>query len=98
PPVHGSPACWEQVPPLQVSAPLQKTPSLQDTALFGCEQLPLPSQTSLVQPFASVVQTVPAATKQLSAASLQTLLHSVAPQAPKWCVVQAVLLQLSLPL
>jgi hypothetical protein len=32
--VHGSPACSEQPPPLHVSLPLQKTPSLQAAELF----------------------------------------------------------------
>jgi len=35
PPVHGSPACDEHVPPLQVSAPLQNCPSSHEAALLG---------------------------------------------------------------
>jgi len=35
-PEHGSPACTEQLPPLQVSAPLQNSPSLHGAVLFGC--------------------------------------------------------------
>jgi hypothetical protein len=34
PPLHGLPACMEQEPALQVSAPLQNTPSLQEFVLF----------------------------------------------------------------
>src|SRR5207253_5760459 len=52
--VHGLPAC-PQTPRLQVSAPLQNTPSLHVPVLFACWQLP-PAATlhvSVVHGFAS---------------------------------------------
>ena len=42
----------------QLSLPLQKRPSSHEAALLGCEQVPLPSQTSSVQPLLSSVQAV----------------------------------------
>src|SRR5207253_32440 len=57
PPTHGSPA-WLMQPPAasQVSAPLQKRPSLHDdpAGAFGCVHVPAPSQTSVVQPLPSL--------------------------------------------
>ncbi len=48
-PGQGStPSCTEQVPPPQLSAPLQRTPSSQAAALFVCVQLPAASQPSAV--------------------------------------------------
>ena len=49
PPVHGSPACTEQFPPLHVSVPLQNTLSSHDALLFGCVQEPLDAEL-LIQP------------------------------------------------
>ena len=85
PPAQGSPA-WLQVPPPQVSAPLQKRPSSQGAVLLVWAQVPVPLQASSVQTLPSVVQAVAAATKQLSAASLQELLHSAPPAqgSPAW--------------
>src|SRR5439155_504669 len=68
PPVHGSPLCV-QVPPLQVSVPLQKRPSSQEAVFGVCAQVPAPLQASSVQTLPSLVQAVPAAVWQLSAAS-----------------------------
>jgi len=47
----------------QVSAPLQRFPSLHDVplVLFGCVQLPVPLQVSFVQAFPSSVHSVPLA-------------------------------------
>ena len=42
PPLHGLPAWTEQVPPLQVSVPLQYKPSVQDAVLLGLLQ-PIPT-------------------------------------------------------
>src|SRR5439155_1380496 len=73
--VHGSPLC-AQVPPLQVSVPLQKRPSSQDAVFGVCAQVPAPLQVSSVQTLPSLVQAVPAAVWQLLAASLHVSLHS----------------------
>jgi hypothetical protein len=58
-PLQGSPECDEQVPPEQVSAPLQYRPSSQDAVLLGWVQVPEPLQTSLVQTLPSSVQAAP---------------------------------------
>jgi len=79
PPVHGSPPWLLHDPPLQVSVPLQYRLSVHGAVLFGCPQAPLPLHSSLVQTLPSSVQAVPADTAQLSAPSLQTLLHSGPP-------------------
>jgi hypothetical protein len=76
PPAHGSPACRLQLPPLQVSLPLQKTPSSHGAVLFGWVHAPAPSQTSSVQGLVSALQAVPAEAKQFCASSLQALAHS----------------------
>jgi hypothetical protein len=61
PPEQGLPPWIEQVPPPHVSAPLQYRLSLHGAELFGCVHTsPLPSQTSFVQPFASVEHELPA--------------------------------------
>jgi len=52
-PGHGSPECTHD-PPLQVSTPLQKSPSSQDTVLFRCVQVPAPLHTSVVQTLPSL--------------------------------------------
>src|SRR5205085_1144730 len=58
-PTQGFPACELHVPPAQVSAPLQKAPSLHAT-LFGlCVQVPKPLHASVVQGCESEVQGVP---------------------------------------
>jgi len=64
PPAHGSPLCV-QTPALQLSAPLQKSPSSQvvPLALLGCVHagaLTLPLHTSVVHGLSSSVQLVPA--------------------------------------
>ena len=86
-----------RLPPLQVSAPLQKRPSSQDAVLAGMCAAPAPSQVSSVHTFPSSVQTVPAVSKQLSVASWQVL-HSVSEQGFPACTVQAPPLQVSVPL
>jgi len=58
-PGHGFVPCTEQAPPEQVSLPLQKTPSLHGTVLFGCAHVPLPLHWSLVQTLPSSGQAVP---------------------------------------
>jgi hypothetical protein len=58
PPVHGLPACTTQLPPLQVSAPLQNTPSLHGSVLAGWVHEPLPLHLSSVQPLPSSVHGV----------------------------------------
>ena len=81
---QGLPAWTLQAPPLQVSAPLQKSPSSQGAVLFGCAQFPAPSHWSSVHTFPSSVQSVPVGSKQLSVASWQVL-HSVSGQGlPAW--------------
>ena len=98
PPAQGSPA-WPQVPAPQVSAPLQKTPSSQGAVLLVWAQAPAPLQKSSVQTLLSVAQAVAVELKQLSAASLQELLHAApAVQGSPTCVVQAPAVQLSAPL
>ena len=72
PPVHGSPACTEQLPPEQVSAPLQNKPSSQLAVLFGCVHDPEPLHTSFVQTFPSLVHDAPLGELQVSPLSLQT--------------------------
>ena len=86
PPAQGSPAWTLQLPPPQVSAPLQKRPSLQDAVLFGCPQEPDPLHWSFVQPLPSSVQVVPDGAKQSSAVSLHTAAHSAPPAqgSPAW--------------
>ena len=71
---QGSPAWKEQLPPLQMSAPLQKMPSSHGLLLFGCAQAPAPSQVSLVHTFPSSVQAVPEGVK----AAVRCLLAGVA--------------------
>src|SRR5262245_64260763 len=59
-PGQGLPACTEQLPPPQVSPPLQNRPSLHGAVLFGCWQTALaPLQVSLVQTLPSSVHAVP---------------------------------------
>ena len=79
PPVHGSPACTEQFPPLHVSVPLQNTLSSHDALLFGCVQEPLPLQMSFVQTLPSLVHAEPEDALQLSAASWHTFAHTAPP-------------------
>src|SRR5206468_488404 len=79
PPAHGSPACTPQLPPPQVSAPLQNSPSVQGAVLFGWAQVPAPLHWSLVQPLPSSVHATPTGAKQLSAASLHVDAHSAPP-------------------
>ena len=64
PPVQGSPACTEQLPPEQVSLPLQNRPSLHDAALFVCAQVPDPLHASVVHWFPSDVHGVAASVRQ----------------------------------
>src|SRR5438093_8173924 len=64
---HGSPLCV-QTPPLQVSVPLPKRPSLQEAVLFGCVQAPAPLHTSSVQTLPSLVRAVSAGVAQSPAA------------------------------
>src|SRR5207248_6129678 len=78
PPAQGSPLCV-QMPPPQVSVPLQKTPSLQEAVFGVCAQVPEPLQASSVQTLPSVVQAVPAAVWQSLAASSHVLSHSGPP-------------------
>ena len=79
-PGHGLPECTEQVPPLQVSVPLQNRPSLQGAVLFGCWQTLLtPLQTSLVQTLPSSVQAVRLALKVQSAAQQEPAVPLFAP-------------------
>ena len=79
-PGQGSPACTVQVPPLQVSAPLQNRPSLQGAVLFGCVQrLLVPLQTSLVQTLPSSVQPVPAVLNVQSVAQHEPAVPLFAP-------------------
>jgi hypothetical protein len=97
PPAQGSPV-WLQVPPPQVSAPLQYRPSSQDPVLLVWAQVPAPSQRSFVQTLLSLAQAVAPELKQLSAASLHELLHSAPPAqgSPAW--LQVPLPQVSAPL
>jgi len=97
PPAHGSPLCV-QVPPLQVSVPLQKNPSSQEAVFGVCAQVPEPLQASSVQTLSSLVQAVPAAVWQVAAASLQVLLHSAPPAHGSPLCVQVPPLQVSVPL
>src|SRR5690606_28746198 len=53
PALQGAPACSTQLPPLQVSAPLQNRPSEQGALFAGWTQAPLPLQRSSVQPLPS---------------------------------------------
>src|SRR5262249_18373324 len=98
-PAQGSPAWAAQLPPLQVSAPLQNRPSSQGAVLLGCVQVPAPLHWSLVQPLPSSVHAVPDGAKQLSAASLQADAHSAPPAhgSPAW-TLQLPLLHASPPL
>src|SRR6185295_19274231 len=86
PPAHGSPACTAQLPPLHVSAPLQKVPSLQGALLFAWMQEPLPLQWSSVQTLPSLVHAAVAGRKQFCGPSLQRLAHSPPPAhgSPPW--------------
>jgi len=97
PPVHGSPLCV-QAPPLQVSVPLQKRPSLHGAVFFGCVHAPAPLHTSSVQTLPSLVQAVPAPAWQSWAASLHELLHSAPPVHGSPLCVQVPPLQVSVPL
>jgi hypothetical protein len=85
PPAQGSPA-WPQAPPLQVSTPLQKTPSSQGAVLFVCRHVPVPLHLSSVQALLSSVQALAAALKQFFAVSLHELLQAapVAQGSPAW--------------
>jgi hypothetical protein len=89
---QGLPAWIAQLPPLQVSAPLQKRPSLQEAELLAWMQAPLPLHWSVVQGLPSLAQAVPAASKQLFAPSLQALAHSppLLQGLPAWPQVPAV--------
>jgi hypothetical protein len=69
-PAHGFPACTLQVPPLQVSGPLQKKPSVHGSLLFVWTQVPLPSHSSVVHGFPSLVHGVPAGSEHVSAQAL----------------------------
>src|SRR5439155_24812850 len=87
PPVHGSPPCV-QVPPLQVSVPLQKRPSSQDAVLGVCAQVPEPLQASSVQTLPSLVRAVSGAVAQVPSASSPLMVQSApASQAVPLCVV-----------
>src|SRR2546427_7939344 len=79
PPVQGFPACTTQLPPLHVSAPLQKVPSLHGAALLGWMQEPVALHLSSVHTLPSSVQGVLAGAKQLCAPSLQVALQSGPP-------------------
>ena len=59
--------------------PLQNNPSLHGSLFAGCAHAPRPSQTSSVQEFESAVHGVPAATAQLSLASVHEPPHSPPP-------------------
>src|SRR5439155_14696195 len=78
PPAQGSPLCV-QVPPLHVSVPSQKSPSLQEAVFGVCAQVPAPLQASSVQTLPSLVQAVPAAVWQSLAAASHVLSHSGPP-------------------
>jgi hypothetical protein len=54
---HGSPACWEQVPALQVSVPLQKVPSTHPVPFGSAALQAVPASLQEVEQFASVVTT-----------------------------------------
>src|SRR5439155_9003342 len=97
PPAHGSPPCV-QVPPLHVSVPLQKRPSLQEAVLLGCVQAPAPLHTSSVQTLPSSVHGTLAGVWQLSAASLDRSLHSAPPVHGSPLCVHVPPLQVSVPL
>jgi hypothetical protein len=60
----------------QRSPVVQNSPSSHAPVLGSCAHVPSPSQASSVQTLPSDEHGVPAATRQVSAASLQTLLHS----------------------
>jgi hypothetical protein len=99
PPRHGSPAWIEQVPPPQVSEPLQNSPSLQGALFAGCVQEPEPSQMSSVHGLPSSVHGVPSTFSQLLLLSLHPLLHSVPPeQGSAACCEHVDPAQVSLPL
>jgi hypothetical protein len=75
PAAHGSPECVH-VPPAQTSVPLQNVLSSHASVLFGCAQAPAPSHVSSVQKLPSLVHGVPAASLQVSPASLHVSAHS----------------------
>jgi hypothetical protein len=86
PPVHGSPVCAPQVPPLQVSSPLQNSPSSHGALLAVCAHVPLPSQKSSVQTSESLVHGVePLANESAGhvAEPLQTSATSHSPLEPR---------------
>src|SRR5262249_56618554 len=64
---HGLPAWW-QVPPPQVSVPLQNRPSSHDAVLFVCAHVPAPLHMSSVHGLLSSVHAVPAGLEQSSVA------------------------------
>src|SRR5262249_38440118 len=98
PPAQGLPAWTVQLPPPHVSGPLQKRPSPRGAALWGCVRAPVVLLWSFVPSSPAVVQAVPAAAKQLSAASLQVAAHSGPPARGLPACVQVPPLQVSVPL
>src|SRR6185369_16248023 len=75
PPRHGSPACPLQVPPAQVSTPLQNVPSSHGAVLLAWPHVPAPSQRASVLTFESPahgVDGVANASAEHVAAPLQT--------------------------
>src|SRR5262245_28310140 len=63
PPAHGLPACVLHAPPLQVSAPLQNSPSLQGAVLLVWTHAPAALQWSSVHGLPSLVQVALAGSK-----------------------------------
>src|SRR6185369_1545040 len=61
---HGSPACRLHEPPEQVSAPVQKRPSVHGSEFGLWVQMPAPSQTSVVQTSESSVHEVPSSSTE----------------------------------
>src|SRR5437762_2063833 len=88
---------WVQVPPLHVSVPLQKRPSLQEAALLGWVQAPAPLHTSSVQTLPSSGHGTLAGVWQLLAASLHMSLHWAPPVHGSPLCVQVPPLQVSVP-
>jgi hypothetical protein len=88
-----------QMPPEQISFWVHATASSQGAVLLGWVHVPDPLQMSFVQTLPSSVQTVPLRLKQLSAVSLQPLLHTNPPVqgSPVW-VEQVPPVQVSVPL
>jgi hypothetical protein len=86
-----------QVPALQVSAPLQNTPSSQGSVLLGWMQAPRPLQISVVQTLPSSPHGVVIGWSQVSPTSSQMSPHSAPPAQGSPELTHAPAAQVSIP-